>query len=168
MSILQDHKFQASLTSALIFLVVSQPKVYGITNGYLGVNSLCPTLNSRLLHVVVFFILSLAVRHWFNNQPFDLIHAKYAFYGALIFFFLSSPEVYNFADKLFGLDIDVNCPSQEGIVLQSAVFLGVLYVLMHIHDDKEHMGNWFSDMASKIVYPLGQPKPATPEIAPTA
>lgn len=139
MSILKDHKFQASLTSALIFLVVSQPKVYHVTNKKFNIDSVCPTLITKLLHVVVFFILSLAVMHWFTHEHNNnvLMQAKCAYFAAILFFFLSSPEVYNFTNNLFGLTNDVNCPAQDGILLHGIVFLGVIYALMNIHESKE-------------------------------
>lgn len=67
----QALKVKFSLLSALLFLVVASPFVYGITSGILGswiaVRG-CPTVAGLLLHTTVFFAGSFALMNLPKNM----------------------------------------------------------------------------------------------------
>ncbi|MBA43072.1 MAG: hypothetical protein CMF62_03570 [Magnetococcales bacterium] len=134
-------KIMISLRVALIFLVVSLPFTYGITNKYMdsatGFNN-CPTIIGKLAHAVIFFILNLVIMKYYNNQkveqekkPLGLM-LKYAYYGTLIAYFLSDNDTYKLTNVLIGDTSDFNgCPTLKGVLIHSAVYVAILTGVMH-------------------------------------
>jgi hypothetical protein len=61
---------------------------------------------------------------------------KYSFYSALIFFFVSSPIMYQFTQKLNGHMIQISdqagCPSNSGLLLHTVLFLIIIFAVMCI------------------------------------
>lgn len=62
---------------------------------------------------------------------------KWSVYTALIFFLLSSPQVYLAINKLFGGLIKIcepsGSPSLTGLILQSILFCWIIYFIMTLH-----------------------------------
>ena len=131
-----DNKVKSSLFTAAIFFAVAQPTVYRYTNGYFNDMTECPTLKTRLLHTVVFFLVSLFIMIWLKDNLHITekakLYSKYAFYGALLFFFLSSAELYNLTNSVLGLNNNITCPAQSGIILHTGAYALILYGLMHL------------------------------------
>ena len=61
---------------------------------------------------------------------------KYSFYSALIFFFVSSPMLYQLTQRLNGHFITVSdpagCPSNSGLMLHTCVFFIIIFIVMCI------------------------------------
>ena len=61
----QDKKSQwkFSIISAIIFLLISSPFMYNITNSILGITTTngCPTVVGLILHTIVFLLISYGV-----------------------------------------------------------------------------------------------------------
>jgi len=61
---------------------------------------------------------------------------KYSFFSALIFFFISSPVMYQLMNKVsngFISVADVNgCPSNSGLLLHTFIFFMVIFITMVI------------------------------------
>jgi hypothetical protein len=59
---------------------------------------------------------------------------KISFYSAMIFFFVSSPLLYKFVQNTFGgyvmVSDDNGCPTNQGLLLHSAVFFTVIFISM--------------------------------------
>ena len=59
---------------------------------------------------------------------------KYSFYSALIFFFISSPIMYQLTEKLNGHLINVSdasgCPSNSGLLLHTCIFFIIIFTIM--------------------------------------
>lgn len=61
---------------------------------------------------------------------------KYSFFSTLIFFFVSSPIMYQLMQKLYGNSFIVSdengCPSNSGLLLHTAVFFVIILGTMII------------------------------------
>jgi hypothetical protein len=61
---------------------------------------------------------------------------KYSFYSALIFFFVSSPIMYQLTQKLNGHLIHVSdpsgCPSNSGLLIHTCLFFIIIFIIMCI------------------------------------
>ena len=59
---------------------------------------------------------------------------KISFYSAMIFFFISSPLLYQFVQKTFGEYVNVadqaGCPTNQGLLLHTAVFFTLVFISM--------------------------------------
>jgi hypothetical protein len=64
----------------------------------------------------------------------DIVKFKYAFYTGIIFCIISNPEMYKITNHLFGSWISTSggCPSSLGVLVHSAIFILVVYILMQI------------------------------------
>ena len=128
-----NKKLYFSGLSALIFLAVSMPQVYSRTNALVDSNGSCPTYKSKLLHLLVFFALSLIVMQFAGKSSKPLATmAKYAFYGSLVYFLLSSTELYMLTNSVVGGLADDGCPTMKGIVVHTVVYMAVLVGLMSL------------------------------------
>jgi hypothetical protein len=142
-------KIVISLRVALIFLVVSLPFTYGLTDKYNkyidisnGFNN-CPTIIGKLVHAVIFFILNLVIMKYYNYQreekekkPLGLM-LKYAYYGTLIAYFLSDNDTYKLTNALVGGTSDFNgCPTLQGVLVHSAIYVAILTGVMYFPSEK--------------------------------
>ena len=61
---------------------------------------------------------------------------KYSFYSALIFFFISSPIMYQLTQKLNGHFVNTSdpsgCPSNTGLLLHTGIFFLIIFIVMCI------------------------------------
>lgn len=80
-----------------------------------------------------------------NNQPINAdkyVHLttgkkiKYSFYSSLIFFFVSSPIMYQVTQRLNGHLINVSdpsgCPSNSGLLIHTCLFFIIMFIIMCI------------------------------------
>lgn len=77
-----------------------------------------------------------------NNQQSSEKHLstgkklKYSFYAALIFFFVSSPMMYQMMQKINGHIINVSdasgCPSNSGLLLHTFIYFLIIFITMVI------------------------------------
>ena len=62
---------------------------------------------------------------------------KYSFYSALIFFFISSPMMYQLTQKINGQLFNVSdpsgCPSNSGLLLHTVLFFLIILIVMSIN-----------------------------------
>ena len=128
-----NKKLEFSGLGALVFLVTSLPMLYSYTNRYWEVDGNCPMYKTKLFHTFVFFVLNLIVMHFFSSLDYGL-KVKYSIYGALVFFLLSSTEMYNLTNNFVSTS-DAGCPNTTGIVLHAVVYGAVLVGLMSLPKD---------------------------------
>lgn len=112
--------------AASIFLLMSLPQVYGKSNDFIKEQGDCPTFKTRLMHFVAYFVLLvLALKYVAKiDKPLAEI-CGYALYAALLFFFISSPEMYQITNSLAGNYMriaDGACPTFNGVLAHTAVF----------------------------------------------
>lgn len=135
MSTLQQ-KALISLGSAALFAAVTLPKTYEVTNKLFkntyNVATSCATSQGRLLHTLVFFILTfLSMGDPRVNSATKL---KHTIYGTLIFFLVSSPAMFSFTSSVFGSKVASpgGCPTLLGVLLHALVYAGVLIAVMYL------------------------------------
>ncbi len=126
---------------AALFLVVSLPQVHGVTKKFAGdVNDKCPKYQSKLFHTLIFAVLAIVLMKYVakSDKSFALM-LKYAIYSTLVYFLLSSPEVYKFTDGLIGQYTGAltngDCPTTTGLAIHTAVYFVVLVLMMGMPAD---------------------------------
>ena len=126
-----------------MFMLLSLPQVYGKTNDLLKTNGdNCPTFKTRLLHTLAFFVLSYLSAKFYGEKMSQNKMIRCALCSALMFFLLSSPELYQLTGSLMGNvsnDFaskmgDNNCPTLTGVLVHTAVFALVLSWVMTLKD----------------------------------
>lgn len=68
----------------------------------------------------------------------DSLKWKYSFYSALLFFIISSPQIYKITHHILGKYVNIaknGCPSAVGLVLHSVVYMVALFGLMKLPKD---------------------------------
>lgn len=68
----------------------------------------------------------------------DSLKWKYSFYSALIFFIISSPQIYKITHRILGKYVKIangGCPTAVGLVLHSVVYMVALFGLMKLPKD---------------------------------
>jgi hypothetical protein len=128
-------KLIASGLSAVVFAGVSLPQIYSQSNRLLNVNGVCPNYKSKLAHVLVFVALSVLLMKYVSKSDKSLRQQiKYSIWGAMLFFFVSSEEMYRLTSS-FVKDLAVDgCPSVKGLVVHTGVYAVALYGLMLLAD----------------------------------
>lgn len=131
--------------SALFFVAVSLPDTYKQTNRLTHtIDDNCPTAAGKFIHTAVFFILNvvmmkIAESYKESGHLSNGLIAKYAFYGALLFFLVSSSDTYRLTSQLFGGKIGSNgCPSMTGILVHAVVFAALLVLMMSFPKDRRY------------------------------
>ena len=137
-----DKIFKSAL-SAGIMLAVSHPLTYNFIEntfskpGELIVNG-CPTMTGHLIHSIVFFVLIFAMMLLVGYTRPDTMRKslglllKYSFYGTLIFFILTSTEIYTLVNNFTnGTTADINgCPTTMGLLLHTFIYFLVVFTVM--------------------------------------
>ena len=132
-----NQKLSISLGSAALFALVNLPYTYKLTSNVtslnlFNVNTGCPTSLGLLVHSLVFFAFS-----YLSMQTTSVstgIKIKHSLYGALIFFFLSSPTMFKFVSSIFGNGIanSSGCPTLTGILVHATVYCVALIAVMYL------------------------------------
>lgn len=68
----------------------------------------------------------------------DSLKWKYSFYSALLFFIISSPQIYKITHRIFSKYIKIandGCPTAFGLVLHSVVYMVALFGFMKLPKD---------------------------------
>lgn len=117
---------QAAL-GGLAFFAVSLPDLYARSNKLLAVDGNCPSWKSRLLHTIAFFVVTYLIITYVEKPDDTSIIMKRCMASTLLFFVLSSPEVYKLTDSFQLIDTadDKACPTITGILVHSGVFVAV-------------------------------------------
>jgi hypothetical protein len=77
---------------------------------------------------------------WYGLQSkSDLLLAKYVIFGALLFFAVSSTDVYRLTNSVLGGDLsnDMGCPTTKGIVIHAITFSLLMIILLNLPHDAE-------------------------------
>ena len=128
------QKLSISVFSAILFIVVSLPQTYELTNSISPVSLFnketnCPTVAGIMVHTFVFFLLTLLSMST-SSQPFKT-KLKHSIYGTLIFFLFSNPVMYKFTNSILHTSSN-GCPNMIGIFVHALVFcvalIGVMYL----------------------------------------
>lgn len=113
------NKLLISLLSSSIFLLVSLPNTYKLL-----FNNNCPTNNSRLIHTLIFSTISFLTM--IGSKTDNGVKLKHTIYGTLIYYFISSPELYSLTTSNY------NCPKLLNIIIHTVFYclalIGVMYL----------------------------------------
>lgn len=120
------------LVATCLFVLLSHKISYKISNNYYGIEGDCPNYKSHLTHTLIFFILLMIVLFLIGKLSlkafnFELI-LKYALHTSLIYFFLSSIELYELSNNITGMTLHAGCPTMHGILIHSLLFFLIKYV----------------------------------------
>lgn len=68
----------------------------------------------------------------------DMQKLELSLRSGLIFFFLANPETYKFMSKVLGKWVATNgCPSTEGVLLHTVVFVLIVFLFMKLGDRRK-------------------------------
>lgn len=125
---------QAALGGAAFF-AVSLPDFYARSNKFLAVEGNCPSWKSRLLHTIAFFVVTYLIINYVEKTEDKANIMKRCMASTLLFFVLSSPEVYRLTDSLGFVDTadDSACPTMTGILVHSGVFVLANILMQHFN-----------------------------------
>ena len=135
-----EQKIKISLGSAVLLALVTLPQTYRLTNGLLPIDiydkaTNCPTNSGRLLHILVFSILTYLSMGRANIDP--AIKLKHTVYGALIAYFVTSQPVYALIDTLLGASDGGSCPTALRVVVQALLYAAALTGVMYFPDKSQ-------------------------------
>lgn len=142
-----SDKWTASIMLGLLFLLVSSPFMYGLTNKITSAVGFqisdaqgCPNLAGMILHTLVFIIV---LRLMLNKDQKNGCLRPYSsrdkwtvsMMGGLLFILVSSPVLYDMVNSLTtALKIDITekagCPNMKGLILHTAVYIVIARLLM--------------------------------------
>lgn len=130
-----QQKLLISATSAALFVLISHPSLYKLTNRLLGgriasATTGCPTMLGLALHTVVFYL----VTRWTMRDAYmyDAVKTRRSLIAAVLFAVLNSPMAYQAVRGVLGAGIATasGCPSMSGLVVHAAVYGAILVLLM--------------------------------------
>jgi hypothetical protein len=122
---MSNKTLQHAALGGFAFFAVSLPDLYARSNKFLAVDGNCPSWKSRLLHTIAFFVVTHLITTYVENPEDKSTIMKKCMSSTLLFFILSSPEVYRLTNS-FGFintaDDNTACPTMTGILVHSGVF----------------------------------------------
>lgn len=152
-AVIFGQKLSWSLISALLFIIVS-PQFYTLfSKGQTDAapDSNCQTAQGRFTSAGLFFILNYFVmkiaigysqsRSSYDgsspkSQMSDFLIIKYSLYTTMLYFVVSSNELYEMSGKLIsGLSNQKGCPHMQGVLVHAVVFLVLLVLMMYLPKD---------------------------------
>lgn len=136
-----EQKIKISVGSAAVLALVNLPQVYKFTNNLLPFNTFneatgCPTNTGRLVHILVFALLSYLTMS--NANVDDGTKLKHTIYSALIAYFVTSPPVYSFVDSLLGSRTPGSCPTPVRVIVQSLFYAAALTGIMYFPNNVQY------------------------------
>lgn len=142
-----NKKLTYAALSAVVFMGVSLPQTYSVTDRYIGsytgstLSGTCPSPVGKFLHTGVFFVVLYVLMKLLNRTNMsDGLIAKYSFYSTLLFFLVTSSDTYALTSQVPALkDIGIvdatGCPTKQGVVVHGLVFMVLLVLVMYFPRD---------------------------------
>ncbi len=122
-----QNSLRHATVASLLFAVVSLPQIYNKSNELLFQSGNCPNYKSKLMHFIVFLCLAvLIIKYVMNLQKKFSDIIGYVLYASLLYYFISSQELYQLTDSIFGGIVKIsngNCPTMSGIALHTIVYM---------------------------------------------
>jgi len=142
-----SDKWTAAFMLGLLFLLVSSPFTYSLTNvltkgaGFaIADSSGCPNLAGLIVHTIIFTLL---LRLMLNRDQTNGCLRPYtskdkwmvSVVGGLLFILVSSPYLYDATNALTSslkLDVTISngCPNLKGLILHTVIFVIIVRLLM--------------------------------------
>ena len=119
-----------AVVPASLFFVLSLPQLYAKTESFMGDSGECPSMKTRLLHALAFFVITYLLTKYADSEANKSHLVRYSLYSSLGFVVLSSPELYKLTGSVLGklssnlsAKMGSDCrPSMTGIALHSVIF----------------------------------------------
>ena len=121
-----SQKIWISINPAIILMLLNLPITHAITGTIING---CPTMYGRLLHILLFILISYSSMNSFKEDKLKKL--KYSIYGALIGFFIFSPEVQLFMNNFVRV-IDNNCINGTGLIIHTVLYIICLVGVMYL------------------------------------
>lgn len=123
-------KLQYAGLSSCLFLMMSLPQMYVNTNDYLQEQSTCPTYKSKLLHFIIFAVLTyLSVKYLAKSDKPTHELLEYSIKVSLLYFFMSSVEMYQLTNIICSAvqdssitTLENSCPTLHGTLIHTLLF----------------------------------------------
>jgi hypothetical protein len=142
-----SDKWTASFMLGILFLIVSSPFTYGVTNSItsgagfaISDDKGCPNLAGLIVHSIIFTLL---LRLMLNRDHTTGCLKPYtsrdkwtvSVIGGLLFILISSPFLYEAVNSItsslkFDTSDSQGCPNIKGLVLHTVIFVVVARLLM--------------------------------------
>mgnify|MGYP000574958065 CR=1 FL=1 len=144
-------KIQITIMVSLIFLAVSLPVTYKMTDKVITKSSGkiynkekgCPTIYGQLLHTIVFGMIVFMMMFFRGIVSGKGIRSvgvsiKHTIYSTLLYSVVSSPSLYmimreNVSERIASA---TGCPTIVGTILHNVVYSVLLIILMYLPDEK--------------------------------
>jgi hypothetical protein len=119
--------------TTFVFFIVSLPQIYMKTNSLLEENNgPCPTYKSKLLHTLIFAIfVAISIKYFMKIEDSLVDLIEYSLKVSLLYFFISSNEMYNLTNGLANGTINIaedGCPTFAGMLVHTIIFSLILII----------------------------------------
>jgi hypothetical protein len=134
------EKLGISFYAAVLFVVVSLPITYSITNSISPVKlydfaSNCPTFWGHLVHTLVFFLITYFSMTGVRDSADKL---KFSLYGTIVYYIISNPWLSKSINASIGgvfsemLSTVGGCPNVVHIILHGVIYMFVILGMMYL------------------------------------
>jgi len=137
-----------TVLGGLLFLSYTTPKTSQVLNLIFNTNIFyngsCHTPLGHLTLFVLFFVTLIIFKSLYNSIVSCSMRSdfsdvlKYSVVATLLFYLLSNKELFILTNDFFNKYLNVNtvelngCPTRIGIVLHTLLFMGIMFLLMHL------------------------------------
>lgn len=123
------NNLKHAVAPSALFFVLSLPQLYGKTGSFLGSNDNCPSVKTRLLHALAFFVVTYMLAKYTDVESGHNL-VRYSLFSAMAFFVFSSNELYYLTETVLGKVNSglsnsmglTSCPSMTGIAVHTVLY----------------------------------------------
>ena len=123
-----------SVLSGLVAVIIQLPLTYTLTNKILPLETFrngCPTLTGKMIHLIVFFIVTYLSMKQSNMSEKEILHNS--IFSATIYNFIFSKNLILLVDNTLKLNLITNgCVNSKGLIVQTCLYILCLYGIMFL------------------------------------
>ncbi len=128
-----------SMKAGVIYFMLNSKLSYQLTETLVGgtANNECPTSFGRMLHMLLFF--SVTLMSMYNSDIDILLKIKFSLYGTLIAFFVSSTEFNQIVGRYITKEDNSisNCFEIKQMFVHTLIYIVFLVAVMYLPDEKQ-------------------------------
>lgn len=132
-----QNKLLYPIFGTLVFILASNNTASKLIEKMFAEDSIiknnCPTIFGHFVQSIMFFILMLVIMLLLNSQQSTFwTLTKYAFYGTLLYFILTTSEMYGLMAAISGgsTSDSFGCPTQRGVILHALIYFFIMLGIM--------------------------------------